>query len=47
LLERTSLSVEQIAVRSGFSTAAAMREHFSRQVATTPTAYRRAFRRTP
>jgi AraC family transcriptional activator FtrA len=47
LLERTSLSVEQIAARSGFSTPAGMREHFSRQVATTPTAYRRAFRHTP
>lgn len=47
LLERTSLPVEQIAVRSGFSTPAAMREHFSRQVATTPTAYRRTFRHTP
>jgi transcriptional regulator GlxA family with amidase domain len=31
-------------VRSGFSTAAALREHFARRVATTPTAYRRAFR---
>ena len=47
MLERTSLSVEQVAVCSGFSTPAAMREHFSRQVATTPTAYRRAFRHTP
>ena len=46
LLERTSLSVEQVAARSGFTTPAAMREHFSRQVATTPTAYRRAFRHT-
>jgi AraC family transcriptional activator FtrA len=46
LLERTPLSVEQVAARSGFSTPAAMREHFSRQVATTPTAYRRAFRHT-
>jgi transcriptional regulator GlxA family with amidase domain len=47
LLERTSLSVEQVAARSGFSTPAALREHFSRQVATTPTAYRRAFRHLP
>jgi AraC family transcriptional regulator, transcriptional activator FtrA len=46
LLERTSMSVEQVAARSGFTTPAAMREHFSRQVATTPTAYRRAFRHT-
>jgi len=44
LLERTGLPIEQIAVRSGFSTAAALREHFARRVATTPTAYRRAFR---
>ncbi|MEP7023775.1 MAG: helix-turn-helix domain-containing protein [Actinomycetota bacterium] len=44
LLERTSLSVEQVAARSGFTTPAALREHFARRVATTPTAYRRAFR---
>jgi len=44
LLERTGLPIEQVAVRSGFSTAAALREHFARRVATTPTAYRRAFR---
>jgi len=44
LLERTGLPIEQIAVRSGFSTAAALREHFARRVSTTPTAYRRAFR---
>jgi transcriptional regulator GlxA family with amidase domain len=44
LLERTGLPVEQVAVRSGFSTAAALRDHFARRVATTPTAYRRAFR---
>jgi AraC family transcriptional activator FtrA len=47
LLERTPLSVEEVAARSGFSTPAALREHFSRQVATTPTAYRRAFRHLP
>jgi AraC family transcriptional activator FtrA len=44
LLERTGLPIEQVAIRSGFSTAAALREHFARRVATTPTAYRRAFR---
>src|SRR4051794_3265795 len=44
LLERTGLPVEEIATRCGFGTAASLREHFARANATTPTAYRRAFR---
>jgi transcriptional regulator GlxA family with amidase domain len=44
LLETTALPVEQVAERSGFGTAASLREHFRRVTSTTPTAYRRAFR---
>jgi AraC family transcriptional activator FtrA len=43
MLETTSHPVEQIAQRSGFSNAAALRAHFARRLATTPTAYRRNF----
>ena len=44
LLEETDLPVETVAWRSGFGTAASLREHFRRVTATTPTAYRRSFR---
>jgi transcriptional regulator GlxA family with amidase domain len=44
LLEETDLPVEAIAWRAGFGTPASLREHFRRATATTPTAYRRAFR---
>jgi transcriptional regulator GlxA family with amidase domain len=44
LLERTDLPVEVVADRAGFRSAASLREHFARATATTPTAYRRAFR---
>ena len=43
LLEASDAGVEEIAERSGFGTAASLRVHFRRIVATTPTAYRRAF----
>jgi AraC family transcriptional regulator, transcriptional activator FtrA len=43
LLETTDLPVEQVAGRSGFGSAATLRAHFGRRLATTPTAYRRAF----
>lgn len=46
LLEDTPLPVEEVATASGFGTAASLREHFRRQTATTPTAYRNAFRQT-
>lgn len=46
LLEDTGLPVERIAERSGRGTAANLRLHFARQTATTPTAYRAAFRET-
>src|SRR4051812_9327070 len=44
LLERSDLPVEVVADRAGFGTAASLRDHFARATATTPTAYRRAFR---
>lgn len=47
LLETTSASVEQIATRVGFGSATSLREHFQKLVATTPQAYRRAFRGAP
>lgn len=43
LLEETDMAVETVAARSGFGTAATLREHFGRALHTTPTAYRRAF----
>jgi transcriptional regulator GlxA family with amidase domain len=44
LLDSTDLSIEVIAGRCGFTTTTSLREHFARRVATTPSAYRRAFR---
>ena len=44
LLEgRADLSMEEVAARSGFGTAAAMRHHFVRERGTPPSAYRRTF----
>jgi len=43
LLETTDLSIESVAVDSGFCTAGNLRKHFSRTMHTTPQAYRRAF----
>jgi transcriptional regulator GlxA family with amidase domain len=47
LLEETELPVEEVAWRAGFGSGASLREHFRRATATTPTAYRRAFRPRP
>ena len=47
LLETTDLPVEVVATRAGFGSPAALRVHFQRQVATSPQAYRRTFRRGP
>jgi AraC family transcriptional activator FtrA len=44
LLEETDLSIDAIAWRAGFGTAASLRDHFRRATSTTPTAYRRSFR---
>jgi transcriptional regulator GlxA family with amidase domain len=43
LLEGSDLPVEDVAWRSGFGTAASLRDHFRRATATTPSAYRRTF----
>lgn len=43
LLEQGGLSVEEVAHRSGFASAAAMRPHFARHVSTSPADYRRCF----
>jgi transcriptional regulator GlxA family with amidase domain len=47
LLETTDLGVDQIAERSGFGTAAALRQQIRRTLGVAPTAYRRAFRAPP
>jgi transcriptional regulator GlxA family with amidase domain len=44
LLETSDLTVDLIAGKTGFSTAANLRKHFGRQVRTSPQAYRRTFR---
>ena len=45
LLEQTDLGVEQVARRSGFGSAAQLRQHFARSVGVPPGDYRRAFSR--
>ena len=44
-LETGDATIEEVARATGFGTAANLRKHFHRAVATTPTAYRRAFAR--
>jgi transcriptional regulator GlxA family with amidase domain len=44
LLETTDLPVDRVAERCGFGSAAGLREHFARQLRTSPLAYRRTFR---
>jgi AraC family transcriptional regulator, transcriptional activator FtrA len=43
LLEMSELPIDSVAEKSGFSTAANLRKHFSRAVRTSPQAYRRTF----
>ncbi|WP_238158266.1 helix-turn-helix domain-containing protein [Kribbella voronezhensis] len=43
LLETTELTVDQIATASGFGSPVLLRQHFTKTLATTPTAYRRTF----
>lgn len=43
LLENSPQSIDRVAERTGFGTAATLRHHFRRQLATTPAAYRGAF----
>jgi AraC family transcriptional regulator, transcriptional activator FtrA len=45
LLETTDLSIESVAVDSGFCTAGNLRKHFTRIMHTSPQAYRRTFAR--
>jgi AraC family transcriptional regulator, transcriptional activator FtrA len=45
LLEHSDLSVEQIAARSGFGTAATLRHHFRRKLQLSPISYRARFAR--
>jgi transcriptional regulator GlxA family with amidase domain len=47
LLETTAHSIDRIATNVGFRSATAFRQHFRRVVATSPQAYRRAFRSRP
>jgi transcriptional regulator GlxA family with amidase domain len=47
LLEATDLPVEEVAQRCGLGTAGNLRVHLGRAIATTPTAYRNAFRAAP
>lgn len=42
ILETTNLSVEQVALRTGFGSTS-LREHFRRLLGTSPVAYRNAF----
>lgn len=44
-LEASDITVEEIAVRSGFGTTTNLRHHFREQLNTTPTAYRQTFNR--
>jgi transcriptional regulator GlxA family with amidase domain len=46
LLETTDEPVERVAERCGFGSAAGLRQHFRRSLATSPLAYRRTFRQT-
>ncbi|MFD6751567.1 AraC family transcriptional regulator, partial [Streptomyces anthocyanicus] len=44
LLEASDETMDAIASRTGFGTAAALRHQFVRSLGTTPNAYRRTFR---
>ena len=44
LLEGSDLSIEEVAGRCGLGSAVNLRTHLAREVRTTPTAYRAAFR---
>ncbi len=46
-LESTEENIDQVAEAVGMETAATLRQHFSRALGTTPTAYRRRFRLRP
>lgn len=44
LLETSDLDIDHLAIQAGFGTATNLREHFRRELGTTPTGYRRSFR---
>ncbi|GAA4848167.1 GlxA family transcriptional regulator [Saccharopolyspora rosea] len=46
LLESTDLPVDEVAERAGLTDASSLRKHLRRRLGTSPTAYRRTFRRT-
>jgi transcriptional regulator GlxA family with amidase domain len=43
LLETTDLTIDRIASACGFGSPLLLRQHFTKALATTPTAYRRTF----
>jgi len=45
MLERSDLSIEQVAEVAGFGSSASLREHFSKSIGTSPNTYRQAFRK--
>jgi transcriptional regulator GlxA family with amidase domain len=47
LLESTDLPIDDIAVRAGFGSSVALRQHFTQRLRIAPSAYRRDFRRRP
>ncbi len=47
LLENTRLSIQTVALRTGFGSPALFRRHFTTHFSTTPTAYRREFQDSP
>ncbi|RRR96933.1 GlxA family transcriptional regulator [Glycomyces terrestris] len=47
LLEATDHTVDQVARRSGFGSAESLRQHFTRHIGLTPSAYRASFTRSP
>ena len=44
MLETSAVSIDEIAVMCGFGSAAGLRQHFTKVVGSTPSAYRSAFR---
>ena len=44
MLEETHASVEEIVLACGFGSSAGLRQHFTKVVGSTPSAYRTAFR---
>lgn len=44
LLETSDMSIEQVAAEAGFGTSLSLRQHFAKQLLTSPSAYRRTFR---